>query len=73
MCREQAYIQARKAVAEPLWQQYLGARNTGYDASSFGNASAWPTLAMAVSGGGYRASLYGAVSLLKASNALPSL
>ncbi|GAA5892136.1 hypothetical protein JCM6882_005704 [Rhodosporidiobolus microsporus] len=59
---EQQYLDNRRANVSPqLWQNYLqenATGSTGYDAMQIVNQQ--PKLALAVSGGGLRASLYGA-------------
>ena len=60
---EASYIQRRKQqVVAQAFQDYLGSDNaTGYDLQAIApNATYWPTVGIAVSGGGYRAALVGA-------------
>ncbi|KAM0755624.1 hypothetical protein T439DRAFT_308052 [Meredithblackwellia eburnea MCA 4105] len=65
---EATYIQKRRTeVLAPLWETYLSdttSGSTGYNISHlFPISSSWPRVSTSVSGGGYRAALYGAGSL----------
>ncbi|GAA5918798.1 hypothetical protein JCM1841_002740 [Sporobolomyces salmonicolor] len=69
---ETSYLENRRSNVSPqLWQNYLNDNatgNTGYDASEITNAQ--PKIAIAVSGGGLRASMYavGTLSALDSRN-----
>lgn len=56
---EQSWVSERRSQIESSWADFLSNHSIGYSASDF-NSSTWPTLGLAVSGGGYRAALYGA-------------
>lgn len=59
---EASYIARRKQIVASAFQDFLGQDNlTGYDLNAIApNASYWPTVGIAVSGGGFRAALVGA-------------
>jgi lysophospholipase len=62
---ETAYITERKNVAIQTWTTFMGSRDVGYNFSSLVNSSeTLPVMGIAVSGGGYRAALYGAGTVL---------
>ncbi|KAM0793568.1 hypothetical protein ACM66B_001004 [Microbotryomycetes sp. NB124-2] len=58
---EQAYLRQRRQAVRSLWSSYLGSNDTGYNATQIINNQ--PKMSIAISGGGLRASLYGAGSL----------
>ncbi|KAH9963851.1 phospholipase B [Russula dissimulans] len=69
--REEEYVDTRLATVIPdEWQNWIGDGSAiGYNLSSF-NSSSFPKIAIAVSGGGYRAAQFGAgvLSALDARN-----
>lgn len=64
LCPEEVrYRQGRQAVVTPLWNTFFSTgpgKQTGYGSMFEHGSFQWPTLALAHSGGGYRAALYGA-------------
>lgn len=56
---EQSWVSERRSQMESSWSDFLSNHSIGYSADDF-NSSTWPTLGLAVSGGGFRAALYGA-------------
>jgi lysophospholipase len=67
--REEAYVDTRlSTVVAGEWKEWIG--DIGYDLNAFNNS--FPKVGLAISGGGYRAALYGAgvLSALDARNQL---
>lgn len=57
--QEQAYIQNRKPQIQQAWKDWIQGPEVGYNISQF-DQDAYPVVGMAISGGGFRASLFGA-------------
>ncbi|KAK4055121.1 hypothetical protein OIV83_000401 [Microbotryomycetes sp. JL201] len=58
---EASYLRQRRQATQSTWRDYLSGNDTGYNATVILNNQ--PKMSIAISGGGLRASLYGAGSL----------
>jgi hypothetical protein len=53
---EASYVSRHRTTTASAWQTFLSAHDTGYNLNQLApNASSWPVLGIAASGGGYRA------------------
>ncbi|GJJ05861.1 hypothetical protein Clacol_000048 [Clathrus columnatus] len=56
---EQAYVQGRQPQILDAWRSWIQGPEIGYNMSQF-QSDSYPSVGMAISGGGFRASLFGA-------------